>query len=560
MPTLTVNGKSVTVDDSFMSLPKEQQDKTIDEIAGKTGAAPAKKPGQVEDFFKSIPGGIVRGVAGFGHLAESGRRGLLGIGDEAAPEEREPTSPDTISKGVAHQPETFGGKVGSAIGEGLGSPTTYVGGGGLGAKMLSGVGGAVGGEVGGALTGDSAAGRIAGGVLGGLAPRGLNKMGSGLKVDPERQAAIDALAKVGIKPSAGDVSGRPWLQNAEKLGDRFGGGKSYDKVKDPAIDQFSSRANEKMGGYGPNADPAQFQQTEQVLGNQFEQATKNLKIDFSPKLEKDLDNIQKEVAKERLGTDIENRISAMLDRVTEGFEPSASGTARAPMTGTTYHGMTQFESPLRRLIDEGGATGYYGLRIRKALDDALEKSSTAPNERAALTSFKDARKKWHNMLTLKEVAAGAEDGRITPDKLKSALTSSKDRKLQYAAGQGDLHDLARAGSRVMTPKSGGGGSLGWGSHAAGFGLGAGVGHMMGLDPASAATAGAATAAAGPAMLGRAVNSHPLQALFKGDTPKLPVEDRARAALRGGAASLAGKKDDKEKRRLKLTVGPKLYDE
>jgi hypothetical protein len=48
MATLTINGRRVTVDDSFLSLPKDQQDATVDEIAasfttpGNTGADPSQ--------------------------------------------------------------------------------------------------------------------------------------------------------------------------------------------------------------------------------------------------------------------------------------------------------------------------------------------------------------------------------------------------------------------------------------------------------------------------------------------------------------------------------------
>ncbi|MBW7970949.1 hypothetical protein [Bradyrhizobium sp. BR 10289] len=49
MPVLTINGRQVTVDDSFLNLPREEQDATVDEIA-------ASMP-------KAEPSGLVRGIA-----------------------------------------------------------------------------------------------------------------------------------------------------------------------------------------------------------------------------------------------------------------------------------------------------------------------------------------------------------------------------------------------------------------------------------------------------------------------------------------------------------------
>lgn len=44
MPTLTINGRRVTVDDSFLRLLPEQQDATVDEIAGQFGGAVSSTP------------------------------------------------------------------------------------------------------------------------------------------------------------------------------------------------------------------------------------------------------------------------------------------------------------------------------------------------------------------------------------------------------------------------------------------------------------------------------------------------------------------------------------
>src|SRR5690606_14060528 len=64
MPTLNINGRRVQVDESFLSLPPEQQEATVNEIArslgavGESPAAPEPTPpsgGNLADFLAGFP-------------------------------------------------------------------------------------------------------------------------------------------------------------------------------------------------------------------------------------------------------------------------------------------------------------------------------------------------------------------------------------------------------------------------------------------------------------------------------------------------------------------------
>jgi hypothetical protein len=71
MPTLTINGRQVSVDDSFLNLPREEQDATVDEIAK---SLPAQEP-------SGVLAGAKHGVAQVAHgIAETAKQNL-GIGD-----------------------------------------------------------------------------------------------------------------------------------------------------------------------------------------------------------------------------------------------------------------------------------------------------------------------------------------------------------------------------------------------------------------------------------------------------------------------------------------------
>ena len=53
MATLNIGGRRVKVDDSFLSLPPDQQQATVDEIAGSIGAMPQASSEQDEPSIRS---------------------------------------------------------------------------------------------------------------------------------------------------------------------------------------------------------------------------------------------------------------------------------------------------------------------------------------------------------------------------------------------------------------------------------------------------------------------------------------------------------------------------
>lgn len=110
MATLNIEGRKVTVDDSFLKLSPEQQNATVDEIARSfsTKAAPQAKPevGQAEDIAKSAGIGVVKGgIATAG--AAGDMRELLSLGVDYAGNKLG-ISPETVQafKGAAYEGAT----------------------------------------------------------------------------------------------------------------------------------------------------------------------------------------------------------------------------------------------------------------------------------------------------------------------------------------------------------------------------------------------------------------------------------------------------------------------
>lgn len=135
------------------------------------GTAPQASPqgflANAADFAKSIPGGVVNGLAGT--LSASGQAAQAEMGQPIDVPDAAQTS-QVLQQNVTGQlpqPQGMAGRFGQSIGEALGNPAAYIGPGGLplkiGGAILSGAGSQAGEEVGGAP------GRIAGSAIGGLA-------------------------------------------------------------------------------------------------------------------------------------------------------------------------------------------------------------------------------------------------------------------------------------------------------------------------------------------------------------------------------------------------------
>lgn len=172
------------------------------------------------DFGRSIPRGAVSGFTGA--LANIGQSAALDAQYSGVPTADPASMPtgqqgmDEIEKatGPMYKPQGRAGRVGEAIGEGLGNPTSYIGPGGLPLKIAGSVLSSAGGELGGQAaegTGYEGAARLAGALVGGAgavktmgarvpeaatpSPKELMAAG-GADINAARQLGVD------IKPQA----------------------------------------------------------------------------------------------------------------------------------------------------------------------------------------------------------------------------------------------------------------------------------------------------------------------------------------------------------------------
>jgi hypothetical protein len=199
----------------------------------------------------------------------------------------------------------------------------------------------------------------------------------------------------------------------------------------------------------------------------------------------------------------ENAPRAVLPSEKAGLQPPA------PIAGEKYQNMrSMFSADAKRLQNSDPAQAQAYRDLRNALDNGMTRS-IAPEDAAA---WGDARQKWGNLKDLEKAAGAAGEnaaqGYISPAQLKAAVSAGNKRGA-YARGQGDLAELARAGVGTMTPLPNSG-SPGRANAQHFAQLLGGVGGAF-AGGGEGALAGLAAATAGPAVLGRALMSKPVQA-------------------------------------------------
>lgn len=237
MATLSINGQNVQVDDSFLQLPKDQQNATVDEIASSLKPkAEQSSVGVGEDLAgvaKSAPGRIVAGLAGIpGDLYHAGLRAL---GDNLTPESSYGSGAISRALGSDYEAQTGVGKVAQkavdfapAV---IGGPET------LGAKLLTRVAAPVAAsEIGGQIAGPygEVAGALAGAVGGTAAANRFKAM---------------AAARNGATPTIDELktAARAGYQSQDVKDVRFAAKPVNDLADTASVDL-------RGAGYRPNLD------------------------------------------------------------------------------------------------------------------------------------------------------------------------------------------------------------------------------------------------------------------------------------------------------------------
>lgn len=502
MATLNIGGRRVKVDDSFLSLPPDQQQATVDEIAGSIGAMPQASSDQDEPSIAPP----TEGAAGeFARAASAMTQNPAKAAYDALPEWQKPLVAASDVVGRTVDGLTFG--FGDEIAAGLRAPISgrsytdelaeqerltnaekrRAGGAGTVAELAGGLKTALAlpsagakaveaghglklavpgyiadGAIMGALTGAGESGTvderidnsINSGLIGmamGAATPLIASVGSKLfqkAVSPfsapaERSKFVEALAREGVDTTAGQKVGS---KNLRYLESEIGGAAASD-IMERQGEQFTKAALKRAGISANRASPEVIDEAFERIGQQFDDlAARNvLKPD---------DTLVKELrtAYNEYGSMVPPAARApIVDELANDIV--AAVKTQGQIDGAVYQSLrSRLERMARRSKADPDLSGV--LRdFRGALDSGMERSILRTNPKDA-GAWNKVRKHYRNMLVLEDAVTrageNAAQGLISPSALRGA-TKTKQGTRAYARGQGDFADLARAGEAVLKP-------------------------------------------------------------------------------------------------------------
>lgn len=537
--------------------------------------SPVREPSVAADVGRGVVAGVPSGLASAAGISGDIREGVAGGAGwlagkfGASPEAVEnvqqaaslgmrglspifsgPTSQGI--KDVAHQatgvslpePKTRPGQYAKTITEFAANPISYVGPGGAFMKAVQALSAGAGSEFAGGLFSDRDGepyARIVGAVTGALAPRAAMRAITPLPIPQNKQASIDILAGEGVTPTAGQQSGSKSLRYMEgELGDTpFAGGaatREQERIGREYTNAVLARVGER---WRPNERITDVVDRAHVRnGQMFDNLASRTNSAYDNQYINDLLTARNEY--EHLFT---NPLTAPI--VGNILRHETNQLVRNPsMDGATYRALRSRLERGRRGTRDPELQQFYAT-VRQAADDLVERQATPELAQA----WRETRNQYRNLLVLDRVAtaAGQEaaQGNISPAHLRSATIGTQGRR-NYARGQGDFADLARAGEDVLTPLPQSGTAPRSQAHRlAGLfaGLGGAGGYAVGDVPTAiyGATAGAGV----PAVMGRALMSRPVQGYLRNQAMTRALRRTSRNRVAAPRAYMAMPREDEE---------------
>lgn len=448
-----------------------------------------------------------------------------------------------------YEPKTTAGEYAQTLGEF--APGLLGGGEGLLSRVLTRVAApAILSETGGQLTKGTEAepyARVVGALMSPAVLSAGRRAITPFPANAERSNLVNVLQNEGVPVTAGQRTGNKALQWAEStFGDMPGAGGRPAEMMTNQQEQFTAAALRRAGEDATRANPETIDRAFTRIGNQFDQigARNHVVPDqqFVQDLQATRDDYHNLVGPHARAPVVDNTIQDIADQMQRNG---------GMLTGDQYNAMTsRIAKQARATTDPQLRTALYGLR--ENLDDAFERTLQQSGNTQDLAALQEARRQYRNLLTVEKAATGAgsatAEGLISPSQLRGAVVQQGRRN--YARGQGDFADLARAGEAILRPLPNSGTAPRQnmqhmlqilGSIAGGAGGAAG-------GPAGAIT-GAAAGIAAPAAAGRVLMSRPAQSYLGNQLLQPGPRDTASRAL---ARAIMAAEGAPQKR---LYVGP-----
>lgn len=307
---------------------------------------------------------------------------------------------------------------------------------------------------------------------------------------------VDVLRREGVDLTAGQTTGSNMLRNVES---EVGGGTAASLMERQG-EQFTSAALRRAGIEADRASPEVVDQAFNRIGAQFDDLASRTSVPLDKRLQDDMLSAVVDYQ------DTAGAVAPVVERIMNRTAELA-GRNNGVLEGEAYKSL---RTEIGDLSQRADATTKMALGdLREALDDAVERSMSP----SFVENWRTTRNQYRNMLALERAATGAGEnaaaGIISPSQLRNATVVAHGRR-NYARGQGDFAELARAGEGVMKPLPNSGTAartaarnIGTGSLATIMGI---LGH--GAAGAPGAVAGVVGGSAIPYGVGRMLLSEP----------------------------------------------------
>lgn len=350
--------------------------------------------------------------------------------------------------------------------------------------------------------------RFGGAILGPAFAAGASRAVTPLPITAERQALADTLRNEGVTDlTAGQITGRKGLQYFEA---EMGGPRAAQMAENQG-EQFTRAALRRVGEDAPRATPEVIDNAFTRIGGQFDDLAARNTATLDQQFGQQVGDIHREynqlVPETSRAPIVENTVNDLAVMMANG----------QPIDGATYQAMrSRLDRAARGAArDPQLSEALYGLR--NSLDDAMERSIAATNP-GDMEGWRQARNQYRNLLVLERTATGAgsdaAEGLISPSQLRNATVNVQGRR-NYARGDGDFAELARAGEALMKPLPNSGTAPRLRAQGIARALSSGTGALLGgsYGGAEGGAIGAALGAIIPQAAGRVAMSTPSQRLL-----------------------------------------------
>lgn len=373
--------------------------------------------------------------------------------------------------------------------------------------------------------------RLLGGLLGGFAPDVARRVATPFPVNQERQRLLGILDNEGVDLTAGQRTGRAGLKYAEA---ELGSGPA-NQIMERQGEQFTGAALARAGINANRATPQVIDEAFTRIGNQFDDLARR-------------NNLAPDA---QIATDVATAVTDYTALVPAAAQPNAVQQFANDLLGVAQNGLTgaQYQAFRSRLTTLARGSSDPQLRdvyqsFANALDDAMERNLAASGS-PDLGAWQATRGQYRNMLVLEQAATGAgeraAEGIISPSQLRNATVQKQGRR-NYARGDGDFADLARAGEATMKPLPNSGTAGRLNAQQLGTGLTTLLGSLAGSGGGPYGMAiGGLLGLGAPMAAGRALMSQPVQAYLGNQMfgpNALPMGQRMVVPLLGAGSAIA----------------------